>query len=102
MAVRRCGWMSTARRDFSRRPGELRPEVCRLLEAGWRVEGVDLFEQGEFLSDGQPITQTRRVKNPREAGCFTFGYNSALFAQRVHCRMNGTSSAFAHPTRRMQ
>jgi dienelactone hydrolase len=64
--------------------GELRPEVCRLLEAGWRVEGVDLFEQGEFLQDGQPITQTRRVKNPREAGCYTFGYNSALFAQRVH------------------
>lgn len=63
--------------------GELRPEVCRLLEAGWRVEGVDLFEQGEFLKDGQPITQTRRVKNPREAACFTFGYNSALFAQRV-------------------
>ena len=64
--------------------GELRPEVCRLLEAGWRVEGVDLFEQGEFLKNGQPITQTRRVKNPREAACFTFGYNSALFAQRVH------------------
>ncbi|EDY21167.1 conserved hypothetical protein [Chthoniobacter flavus Ellin428] len=63
--------------------GELRPEVCRLLEAGWRVEGVDLFEQGEFLKDGQPVTQTRRVKNPREAACFTFGYNSALFAQRV-------------------
>jgi len=64
--------------------GELRPEVCRLLEAGWRVDGVDLFEQGEFLKDGQPITQTRRVNNPREAACFTFGYNSALFAQRVH------------------
>jgi hypothetical protein len=63
--------------------GELRPEVCRLLEAGWRVEGVDLFEEGEFLKDGKPITQTRRVKNPREAAAFTFGYNSALFAQRV-------------------
>lgn len=64
--------------------GELRSEVCRLLEAGWQVESVDLFEQGEFLKDGQAITQTRRVKNPREAACFTFGYNSALFAQRVH------------------
>jgi hypothetical protein len=63
--------------------GELRPEVRRLLDAGWRVNGVDLFEQGEFLRNGQPVTQTRRVKNPREAGCFTFGYNSALFAQRV-------------------
>ncbi len=63
--------------------GELRAEVCRLLEAGMRVEGVDLFEQGEFLADGKPITQTRRTKNPREAAAFTFGYNPALFAQRV-------------------
>jgi hypothetical protein len=63
--------------------GELRPEVCRLLEVGWRVEGVDLFEQGEFLPNGQPFTQTRRVANPREAACFTFGYNPAVFAQRV-------------------
>ena len=64
--------------------GELRPEVCRLLEAGWRVEGVDLFQQGEFRPDGQPLKETRRVANPREAACFTFGYNSSVFAQRVH------------------
>jgi dienelactone hydrolase len=65
--------------------GELRPEVYRLLEAGWQVDGVDLFEQGEFLADGQPVTQTRQVqmKNPREAACYTYGYNRALFAQRV-------------------
>jgi hypothetical protein len=64
--------------------GELRPEVVRLLDAGARVVGIDLIGQGEFLSDGKPITQTRRTKNPREAACFTFGYNPALFAQRVH------------------
>ena len=29
------------------------------------------------------MTETRRVKNPREAGAYTFGYNYALFAQRV-------------------
>ncbi|HYR58094.1 MAG TPA: alpha/beta hydrolase family protein [Chthoniobacteraceae bacterium] len=63
--------------------GELRPEVLRLLEAGARVVGIDLFEQGEFRADGTPVTQTRRTKNPREAACFTFGYNRALFAQRV-------------------
>ncbi|MEP6671460.1 MAG: acetylxylan esterase [Chthoniobacter sp.] len=62
---------------------ELRPEVCRLLEAGYKVVGADLFEQGEFLPDGKTITQTRRVQNPREAACFTFGYNRALFAQRA-------------------
>jgi dienelactone hydrolase len=64
--------------------GELRPEVCRLLEAGASVAGVDLFGQGEFQADGQPRTVTRRTKNPREAACFTFGYNPSVFAQRVH------------------
>jgi len=45
---------------------------------------VDLLDQGEFLSDGKPVTQTRRVNNPREAAAYTFGYNPTLFAQRVH------------------
>jgi hypothetical protein len=45
---------------------------------------VDLLYQGEFLADGVAVTRTRRVSNPREAGAFTFGYNHALFAQRVH------------------
>jgi dienelactone hydrolase len=63
--------------------GEVRPEVRRLLDAGVGVVGVDLFEQGEFRPDGQPLTQTRRTKNPREAASYTFGYNPAVFAQRV-------------------
>jgi len=64
--------------------GAVRPEVRRLIEAGVTVVGADLFGQGEFLADGKPITQTRRVKNPREAAAYTFGYNPSLFAQRVH------------------
>jgi hypothetical protein len=48
------------------------------------VIGVDLFFQGEFLADSKPLTQTPRVKNPREAGAYTFGYNHALFVHRVH------------------
>ncbi len=63
--------------------GELRPEVVKLLDAGARVVGVDLIGQGEFLADGTTIAKTRRTKNPREAASYTFGYNSALFAQRV-------------------
>ena len=63
--------------------GQIRPEVCRLLESGATVAGLDLFGQGEFQADGQPLTVTRRTKNPREAACFTFGYNPAVFAQRV-------------------
>jgi hypothetical protein len=64
--------------------GTLRPEVRRLVDAGVAVVGADLLFQGEFLADGKPVTQTRRVKNPREAAAYTFGYNHALFAQRVH------------------
>jgi dienelactone hydrolase len=60
-----------------------REEVLRLRKAGWNVVGADLFGQGEFLADGQPMKVTRRTKNPREAGCYTFGYNPAVFAERV-------------------
>lgn len=60
------------------------PAVQQLLRAGWKVCGVDLFLQGEFLTNGVSVTETRRVKNPREAAAYTFGYNHSLFAQRVH------------------
>jgi hypothetical protein len=65
-------------------PAKPKAEVQKLLDAGVTVIGMDLLFQGEFLADGKPVTQTRRVKNPREAGAFTFGYNHTLFAQRVH------------------
>jgi dienelactone hydrolase len=64
--------------------GEPRAEIQQLLAAGAPVIGVDLLFQGEFLADGKPVTQTRRVNNPREAAAYTFGYNDSLFAQRVH------------------
>lgn len=62
----------------------IRAEVRRLLDAGNTVLGVDLLFQGDFLADGKAVSSTRRVKNPREAAAYTFGYNHALFAQRVH------------------
>jgi hypothetical protein len=46
--------------------------------------GVDLIDQGEFLTGSKPDTQTRRVANTREAAAYTLGYNPSLFAQRVH------------------
>ncbi len=55
-------------------------EVKQLIASGVSVIGVDLLQQGE----GQTDTPTRRVKNPREAACYTLGYNHSLFAQRVH------------------
>ncbi len=62
-------------------PGEL---VRRFLQSGWAVCGCDLLFQGEFLADGKAPVRTRKVKNPREAPAYTFGYNPTLFAQRVH------------------
>ena len=64
--------------------GRLRPWTRRLLNGGATVAGVDLLRQGEFLANGQPLQRTRRVENPREAAAYTFGYNHAVFAQRVH------------------
>lgn len=63
---------------------EPKPAIRHLLEAGISVVGVDLLYQGEFLTNSQPFTRTPRVQNPREAAAYTFGYNRALFAQRVH------------------
>jgi dienelactone hydrolase len=64
--------------------GSLQPDVAKLVKSGATVAGVDLLYQGEFLADGKPLTQTPRVKNPREAGAYTFGYNYALFVHHVH------------------
>ena len=59
-------------------------DVARLLAAGVSVVAPDLLMQGEFLFDSQSDTPVRKVKNPREAAAFTFGYNHSLFVQRTH------------------
>ncbi|MCY2954801.1 MAG: acetylxylan esterase [Planctomycetota bacterium] len=64
--------------------GSLHPDVEKLVRSGATVIGVDLLYQGEFLADGKPLMRTPRVKNPREAAAYTFGYNYALFVHRVH------------------
>ncbi len=64
--------------------GEPVPAVSRLVEEGVSVASVDLFGTGEFQKDGKPMTEWRKVENPREAPAFTLGYNHSLFAQRVH------------------
>jgi dienelactone hydrolase len=63
--------------------GTLRSEVRQLVEAGTSVIGVDLLHQGEFLADGKAISTTPKVRNPREAWAYTFGYNPSVFAWRV-------------------
>ncbi len=64
--------------------GKLRPDVQKALDEGATVAGIDLLGQGEFLPKGQKYLQTPKVNNPREAAAYTFGYNSSVFAQRVH------------------
>jgi hypothetical protein len=60
------------------------------------VVSVDLLYQGEFTAPGQKVTRTRRVKNPREAAAYTFGYNHTLFAQRVHDVLSVLSGIRSH------
>jgi dienelactone hydrolase len=64
--------------------GSLRPDLQKLVDAGATLMGADLLYQGEFLAEGQPFTKTPKVKNPREAAAYTFGYNSSVFLHRVH------------------
>jgi dienelactone hydrolase len=66
------------------RRGRIIPEIRWLLDAGIEVLSADLLYQGEFLTDGKPLTQARASTNPRTYAGFTFGYNHPLFAQRVH------------------
>jgi hypothetical protein len=63
--------------------GEPTPEIKNIVDAGTAVVGVDLLYQGEFLNEGKFET-TLTVKNPRESAAYTFGYNHAVFAHRVH------------------
>lgn len=65
--------------------GSPRPAVRKLLDAGIQVVGLDLLYQGEFLADGKPLLYTRKVAaKGHDSAAYTFGYNRALFAQRVH------------------
>lgn len=64
--------------------GNPAPAIKRLIDSGATVLGADLLFQGEFLTDGTPVTQTRTVDNPREAASYTLGYNHSLFARRAH------------------
>jgi len=64
--------------------GSLKPDPRKLVDGGVTVLGMDLLYQGEFLADDKPLASTPRVKNPREAAAYTFGYNPSVFVQRTH------------------
>ena len=69
--------------------GKLTAEQTKLLAAGWAVVVPELL-----LKDA---TTNRRVKNPREAPSFTYGYNDPLFAQRVHDVLSVLKMVQTHP-----
>ena len=79
-------WLDPAGKSAVLTPdGTPKPAIRKLLENGTQVVALDLFEQGEFLPDGKPLTETRQVTNKsHNSAAYTFGYNRALFAQRVH------------------
>jgi dienelactone hydrolase len=66
--------------------GTIRPELQELIDRGVGVLTADLF-----LQEDKKLKQTRVVTGPREVPAYTFGYNHALFAQRVHDVMTITS-----------
>ncbi len=60
----------------------------KLLASGAAILGADLLYQGEFNADGQPLTATPVVKNPRQYAGYTFGFNRTVLANRVHDVLN--------------
>jgi dienelactone hydrolase len=64
--------------------GEPIEPVRKLVDAGYAVVTGDLIGQGEFTDDGQSLSQSPTVKNPREFAGFTLGYNNPLFSKRVN------------------
>ena len=90
-------WLSEAGKDgLYEIDGNLRPAVRQLVDGGTTVVGLDLLHQGEFLATGQSLTLTPRVRNPREAGAYTFGYSPAVFVHRVHDVLTALSYIRGH------
>ncbi len=78
-------WLGRRGKNVLLDGARLDPQIKRLVDQGVSVAAIDLFQQGEFLPPGmEELEQTRRVNNPRQAAAYTFGYNRALVAHRVH------------------
>ena len=60
-------------------------EIKALLDAGFSVATCDVFGTGELMPTGSAAPlRNRKVNTSRQFAGFTYGYNHALFAQRVH------------------
>ena len=80
-------WLDDAGKGSARLPdGTIRPELQELIDRGVGVLTADLFRQAD-----KKLKQTPVVTGPREVPAYTYGYNHALFAQRVHDVLTITS-----------
>lgn len=77
-------WLDAGGRKALLADGAIGDKIRALSTRGVAVLGVDLFMQGDFLAPGTSDSPTRKVANPREAACFTAGYNHPLVVQRIH------------------
>ena len=59
-------------------------DVMQLIRAGRTVISVDLFQQGEFLRDGERLTRQRSLPGEEAFADWTYCYNLPVFAHRVH------------------
>jgi dienelactone hydrolase len=96
-------WLTDSGKEGLFVDGKPRADVQKLVDGGASVLGLDLCMQGEFLADPTETAKNRRVKNPREAAAYTFGYNDALLVQRVHDLFTALQyvRSQAHPPRRI-
>ncbi len=88
--------------------GKPRADVMKLVNAGNSVVGIDLFKQGEFLNEGEIITENPRVAYPgekassdtewRQSSVYLYGYNHSMFARRVHDVLTATTFVRNHET----
>ena len=95
-------WLTTKGKNGLLNGDQPIDDVARLVASGVSVIGIDMLMQGEFLFDGQTDNPTRTVKNPREATCYTHGYNHSLFAQRVHDVLNTVAFVRDHQEHKSQ
>ncbi len=83
--------------------GSLQAGVQKIVDSGATVLGLDMIYQGEFLKAGETFTKTPKVRNPREAAAYTFGYNHAVFVHRVHDVLSAVKLVKTHerPTKEL-
>lgn len=76
--------------------GKPNKQVLDAVKLGTAVVGLDPLGIGEHTQSDFPTDMNRRVKNPRMFAGFTYGYNSPLFAQRVHDVLTVLAHARSH------